>query len=311
MKKIAVLFSGFGILVIVGIYILIPARLKISKVIVIESSERILLDHLNTYEKRKKWWPGEAEHQDTATMKLNTFLFHFSSPGFNTAHVEINDGHLHMNSVISFSRLDKTTMEVAWMAEMHTGLNPVKKVMQYLEAKKIKSFMNQALQHLGNYLRKPENVYGIKIKRGTVKDTLLLTREKTFIKYPTTAEIYNIIQSIKYRISAAGLQQTNFPMLNVHRTYKENYQVTVSLPVNKLTDPGNGITLKRMVAGNILIAEITGGKKLIEEGFNQLNLYLQDFKLVSPAMPYEQLVTNRLSEPDSSKWKTRLYYPIF
>jgi hypothetical protein len=41
-----------------------------------------------------------------------------------------------------------------------------------------------------------------------------------------------------------------------------------------------------------------------------MKAYMKDFKLTSPAMPFELLVTNRANEPDTSKWVTKIYYPI-
>ena len=31
---------------------------------------------------------------------------------------------------------------------------------------------------------------------------------------------------------------------------------------------------------------------------------------MSPAIPFESLITNRLEEPDTSKWVTKIYYPF-
>ena len=38
---------------------------------------------------------------------------------------------------------------------------------------------------------------------------------------------------------------------------------------------------------------------------------MTDNALSSPAIPFESLVTNRMQEPDTSKWVTKIYYPGF
>jgi len=66
-----------------------------------------------------------------------------------------------------------------------------------------------------------------------------------------------------------------------------------------------------MIRGNILVAEIKGGIYSVNEAERQLVNYANDYKKISPAIPFQSLVTNRQLEPDTSKWVTRLYYPIF
>jgi hypothetical protein len=39
--------------------------------------------------------------------------------------------------------------------------------------------------------------------------------------------------------------------------------------------------------------------------------YARDHKKQSPAIPYQLLVTNRLTEADTTKWITQINYPVF
>jgi hypothetical protein len=75
--------------------------------------------------------------------------------------------------------------------------------------------------------------------------------------------------------------------------------------------PENGAVLfRRMVPGNILVTEVTGGQATVDDGFRQLEFFLSEHSLTSPGMPFQSLVTDRLAEKDTSKWITKLYYPI-
>ena len=42
----------------------------------------------------------------------------------------------------------------------------------------------------------------------------------------------------------------------------------------------------------------------------QMEQYVSDHKYVRIAIPFQSLVTDRMNEPDSSKWITKIYYPI-
>jgi hypothetical protein len=65
-----------------------------------------------------------------------------------------------------------------------------------------------------------------------------------------------------------------------------------------------------MVPGKILVAEVKGGEQRVREAAANLQNYVDDYKLKSPAIPFESLVTDRTKETDTSKWITKLYYPI-
>jgi hypothetical protein len=111
-------------------------------------------------------------------------------------------------------------------------------------------------------------------------------------------------------ISTQGAEATNHPMLFVQPTSK-GYEAQVAVPTNKLL-PGTGdIDYRRMVKGNILEAEVTGGQAKVEASLQQLGYFVVDQDLISPAIPFALLVTDRTKEPDSSKWVTRIYYPIY
>ena len=68
--------------------------------------------------------------------------------------------------------------------------------------------------------------------------------------------------------------------------------------------------MKRVVTEKVLATHIKGGTYKIYHALGQMQTYLNDYHLFSPAIPFQSLVTNRLSEPDSSKWITNIYYPL-
>jgi hypothetical protein len=65
-----------------------------------------------------------------------------------------------------------------------------------------------------------------------------------------------------------------------------------------------------MVPGTILVAEVKGGTATVEEGFRQLEFYIDEHELSSPGRPFQSLITDRSIEKDSTKWVTKLYYPV-
>jgi hypothetical protein len=64
------------------------------------------------------------------------------------------------------------------------------------------------------------------------------------------------------------------------------------------------------VAGKILIGEVRGGDATTKNAFAEMHNYVVDHQMTSPAIPFISLVTDRKQEPDSSKWISRIYYPV-
>jgi hypothetical protein len=71
-------------------------------------------------------------------------------------------------------------------------------------------------------------------------------------------------------------------------------------------------SLKRMLpGGNILVAEVKGGPHAIRKCMEAVDAYVKDRRILSPAMPFQRMVTDRKAEPDTNRWVTTINYPIF
>jgi hypothetical protein len=105
--------------------------------------------------------------------------------------------------------------------------------------------------------------------------------------------------------------ETGFPMLNIYKTDSVNYLTRVAIPVDKKLPSSGNISYKWMLGGgNILVTDVRGGPFSIDSAFQQLEYYVHDYNRTSPAIPFQSLVTDRSKVPDTTKWITRLYYPV-
>lgn len=132
----------------------------------------------------------------------------------------------------------------------------------------------------------------------------------TGTRFPSEKEYYNLIHQVQEYISTAGAAATNYPMLHIAQLDKNRFETTVAIPVNRVLPDKGKIRLNRMIMGNILISEVKGGIYSITEAMQQMENFVLENSLSSPAMPFQQLVTNRLQQRDSLQWITRVYYPV-
>ena len=170
--------------------------------------------------------------------------------------------------------------------------------------------MRDIMKSMKAFMEKPENIYGMRIDQILVTDTILVTTKISSGQYPSMSKIYDLISGIKNYISINDAKETNFPMLHVWQD-SGLFHTTVAIPVDRKIPENKTYFIKRMVPGKILVSEVTGGLYRTSEALRQLGIFMSDNHLSSPAIPFESLITNRLEEPDTSKWVTKIYYPVF
>jgi len=303
-----------GILFLISTYIFIPDQIIVSEAEQVESSERILEKYLNRPKERRAWWPdttvkNRSLHNDT-NFTYEGLNFSFKSPGIYSQPVLISNGKFNNHSLINWKQSSNNIYLIGWKTSIKASKNPVKRIIQYQHARKIKRSMVNILENLLAFVVDSKNVYGINVEREMLTDTILATSNILSSTYPQTTDIYKKIDQIDNYIKKQGAVQVNAPMLNISRDPAGKYLAIIALPINKDIVPNGEISLQKMIVGNILMAEIKGGPEAVQTGFSEMKTYMKDFKLISPAMPFELLVTNRITEPDTSKWVTNIYYPI-
>ncbi|MBD3748099.1 MAG: hypothetical protein IE931_01250 [Sphingobacteriales bacterium] len=311
MKKLALFTSLVLILFLLFIYFIIPSRITISRVIPVKSTDVVIYDYLLTNKNRLKWWP---EHENINKRDSSLFIYHsnkyiFKNAGFNSAEVTILDSDF--KGIITSKFIDKKNIQLVFELYSHSSLEPTQRFKNYLEANILKKEVNSILNSFVTFIQESKNVYGFEIKRGTVKDTILITSTYSFNHYPAQTEISPLIKQLKTYAESKGARLTNYPMLNITKIDKTQYISTIAIPIDSFIPSDSTYKVNRMVPGNILFTEVKGGRANINHAFEQLKKYMIDFKLISPAMPFESMITNRSQISDSSQWITKIYYPIF
>lgn len=256
-----------------------------------------------------KWWPGNNENEQ---------LYRFKNAGYHIGETTIEG----INGTI-FTEEDSVKFYLhvlptpANRSILEISGDPVMPAATFAgklaESGKKDLLINleELMDALKTYFDNQQNIYGFTVTEQKVTDASLISQSKTFRKYPATQDIYEMIASVNQYIREKGGEISNYPMLNVRQDDSVTYHVMVAIPTKRDLPSSKDFQLKKMVLGNILMAEVRGGIHAIREGEEQLNYYVLDHKKVAPAIPFQSLVTNRMAEPDTNKWVTKLYYPVF
>lgn len=309
MKKFFFIVIAILIVLIISVYLFIPVKINFTYTIVSNCTESGAERLIINKDLWKKWWPGTKKEDNIYTYKsidlridkvllngLETSVLGHNS--FAKAYVQV------------FSTTDSTS-KFMWSQTAVLPGNPIERVIQYFKIRNTESEIEDLMNDIKLYFDNEQNIYGFKTAEQKVKDSSLIAIKKTFTHYPSSVEIYDLIKSVRNFISTKGGKVVDYPILNIYESGLSNFKAMIAIPVEKDLLPQGDFELKKMLLGNIITAEIKGGENTIRKSENELANYIQDYKRVSPAIPYQSLVTDRLMEKDTSKWITRLYYPVY
>ncbi|MEJ7737826.1 MAG: hypothetical protein WKF97_10405 [Chitinophagaceae bacterium] len=315
MKKIL-----FGLLVILlaiilSVYILIPASLKVSNVIIvnctINGTNRYLLDMAGWY----KWWPGE-DTKKTSLPDANTsfiykgFSYRILRPLYNGFEMLAEHDGRKIKSVLHDFALSKDSVAIQWQYTIKTSLNPFTRWQQYRQAESMKINMGDLLVHLQAFLVKRVNVYGIDIQEIFARDTTLIATTQDYEAYPEVIKIYALIGKLKKHVIAEKAIQTNYPMLHVRKRDDGRFEAMVAIPINRPLPENRDMFNKRFVPWKTLVAETKGGVHTVGQAYKKMALFVEDYQRIPMAIPFELLITDRSIEPDTLKWVSVICQPV-
>jgi hypothetical protein len=311
-KWVVIVVVVLGLL-ITSTYVFFPKEITSTNIEKIHCGINSISRYVMSENKWLKWWPGTIT-QDSVSNKnvfdFNGYRYSISAFKYNAIQIKTQANGFTTEGTIFFLPLSIDSTQVEWNYSLVTTSNPINRIHLYWETKKINSNMQNILKSMKVFLDNPDNVYGMHIDEVLVKDTILVTTNFVSIQYPSTSKIYSAIDSIKNYISLNNAKETNYPMLHVLQD-SGLYKIQVAIPVNMVIPQSKIYFVRRMVPGKILVGQVTGGAYTADEAIGQMNIFMSDNNLSSPAIPFESLITNRMEEPDTSKWVTKIYYPVF
>lgn len=309
MKKTVLIILAAIVIIAAPIYFIIPSTLTVSNQLTIEASDGVVAKFLTHQQRWDQWWPGTKINENQFAYDGVQLTINKSTNGGVNAGLQ--QGDFKMNADINYLAGDFSA-KITLGAQKHSSMNPVKRVIDYFAARELQNKTGQVLTRFKAFLEDQKNAYGYKIYINKVTDPFLLTKTASTATYPEMQNIYSSIENLKKEAIAKGAKLTNFPMLNVTQVDSKEYQVSFAIPIDKKITPGKGSVINNLVmGGNLLIADVKGGPNTVNDAFEEVRMYMKDHKLVAPAMPFESMVTDRYLEKDTSKWVTKIYYPIF
>ena len=308
--------KGFFILIIVlavatiSISIFIPSSISVAGYKTTNCSSASVARLFERNGETKKWWPGEIINDSNFSFQNAHYTITKSNVLGITINTEISDLKLtgELNAILL--NKDSSAIQLQYQS-FNAGMNPIKRITDYYKALSLKKQLNLILDSFKKFAENKKNIYGLDIVETKVKDSSLISTKKSFTQYPTNKDIDELINKLKQHIATNGGVEKDYPMLNIRINEENKYEAIVAIPLMKDIPIKDDIIIKKMVLGNILETKVIGGPSTITQSENALKDYVKDYGKVSPAIPFQLMVTNRYKETDTAKWITVLKYPVF
>lgn len=314
MKKMIAVLAALVIISLVLIYTFIPGTITVSKSVFVKANEDAVFRKLRNDSSWTDWWPGSSSVNNQGKRvftwnEKNNFLV--MGEFFNAIRIGSSLDGDSSESILSFLPGNKDSMEVRWQTSFTTDKNPITRVREYFFANRINAAFDAIINTLGKYISEVKNIYGFPFKEETVPFEFLVSIKDKFDHDPTTVEIYSMINKLKPYIQQNEAKETGSPLLYTWLADSTHFEAQLAVPIDKKIPETKEFSLKWMLkGGNIIAANVSGGKQTVAHAMKAIDLYVGDHKRNRVAIPFQQLITNRLTEKDTSKWVTKVYYPV-
>ncbi len=311
-----------GLLLVAGVlmifyFFFIPTKIELNPRVQMKASRpaisRLLIENNDWY----KWWPVN----DSLKMKMpeampaftyNGRSYHITDKKYNSVFISI----LHKTDTLARTALNiieigQDSIMLDWEGLISNEGHPLSRIRGYMNTTDLKKDMQALLGKMEDFFTNKEKVYGIKINHEQVKDSTLISTYDSSKGYPSTELVYSLVDALKEYSASEAANITGYPMLNIYTTDSIVYLTRVALPIDKKLPKKGRISYKWMLGGgNILYTDVTGDSKKVDQAFRELDNFAKDYDHIPPAISFFSLVTDRRAVSDSSRWVTRIYYPI-
>lgn len=304
-KKLFVTIIVLIILFLGATWYFIPGTLTVAAAVKINCNSQAAFRTISEDPNWSSWGSSSGNlSADSNTYRITKRM----TNGFD---IGIKTGQQQYNSNMLIIPVKKDSSIINWQLNIPASSNPLQRISDYRAAAALKKKMEHIARDIQNYLSIFENVYGFRLQESTVTDTFFISTKAVSPVYPGTDYIYAMITKLKNFCTTQGCTVTGSPMLNITKIDSAQYQVRTALPVNRAMQGRNDISTGKMVRGKFIVTDVTGGPSIADATLDRVNRYFRDYGRMSMAIPFYSLVTDRQQEPDSNKWVTRIYAPVY
>jgi hypothetical protein len=313
MKKILAGLILIILIAIISVYLFIPGSINVKKQVQLHTNSKAIHRAILDENHWPEFWPIAQNTGNPLkfSFEFNERKYAIRDKKINSVIIDIIEKADTISSQLNILMIRADSVELSWETDLSTSSNPFRRFQVLNKSKQLEKDLLQLLEKMKTFFSESANYYSTRILEEKVRDSTLVSTYDSSQGYPSTRFIYGMIKQLKDYIVQQNAQETGLPMLNIFTRDSIIYLTRVAIPVDKKLKSSGRISYKWMLpGGNILVTEVKGGPYNIQKAFQQVENYVSDHQRIAPAIPFQSLVTDRSKEQDTSKWITRIFYPV-
>ena len=301
------------VLVLAGVYLFVPSTITVSGKKVIDCNVAAATRFMQNPAQWSAWWPGKEISVSPASAPYG--VFRYRERNYSIEKIRYNslgisaDGNY--SGAINLLPYSKDTTIIEFRLTRQTSLNPITRLKAYRESKILQKDIFAIEDSLYNLLHDKQKVYGMNFKRILNGERALMVMDSTFDHKPGTDEVNGYLAKLRAAVKRLGATEINHPMLHISTADSIKYFMMIAVQTDIKLELEGKMYYKHTYPGYVLVTDVTGGPGTVDKTIAQLQTYIRDYEIVSPAIPYAEMITDRSREADTSKWISRIYYPVF
>lgn len=159
-------------------------------------------------------------------------------------------------------------------------------------------------------IQKEKWVYTYEIKEKTIEPMNIVAIRDTITMSETSkvlGENFGEMMALlkKQKVGFAGP-----PMAISFAWDTATWDFEAAIPVSKEVKPAGRVLYKPFYTGKAIYVVYTGPYEKTEKAYLDLQNYVKENKIEENGGPWEVYITDPVTEPDSSKWVTEIYFPV-
>lgn len=159
--------------------------------------------------------------------------------------------------------------------------------------------------------QKKSSVSPVTVEETTVKEQVFMVMKDTAASEKEVgAKLGVMYEKIMSCSKKCGMEMTGAPTA-WYNSNKAPFIFEAGAPfTGSCSKPDKGIYSKKINAGKALVAHYFGAYEKIQSGYDAVMQYAIDKKINLGTAAWEVYITDPMTEKDTAKWQTDIYFPI-
>ena len=124
------------------------------------------------------------------------------------------------------------------------------------------------------------------------------------------AALQRILPQVGQYLASSGLQSVGQPLARYYRYDRDVVEMDAGIRVTGPAEGNGTVTIKELPGGDVAVGIHLGPYGTLKRTHDALAAWLAQEGRIPREAPWEVYVTDPMEEPDSSRWRTEIYWPV-